>query len=116
RLELFTLDEVASRFRVSRRSFQSLIRQHPYYRTLGRRKLFTETDIGRLYEALSCPSNSFRPAAARRPIGQSAARTSANMWTEAQRLLNEQPRNKSLKNGSGKSSRTSSPSPGKRPS
>lgn len=50
--EFYTLEEVAGRFRVSRRRFQDLIRQFPYYRLLGRRKLFTEDDINRLYEAL----------------------------------------------------------------
>jgi hypothetical protein len=59
--KLFTVEEVAARFRVSRRSFQSFIRQYPYYRTFGRRKLFTEADIAHLYEALPCPSSS--PAA-----------------------------------------------------
>ena len=42
---LFTIEEVAARFRVSRRTLQSHIRQYPFYRVLGRRKLSTEADI-----------------------------------------------------------------------
>jgi hypothetical protein len=56
--ELFTLEEVAARFRVSRRTLQDFVRIHPYYRRLGRRKLFTEADIARLYEALPCSNSS----------------------------------------------------------
>jgi hypothetical protein len=33
---LLTIDEVAARFRVSRRTLQAHIRRHPYYRLLGR--------------------------------------------------------------------------------
>jgi excisionase family DNA binding protein len=58
--ELFTLEEVAERFRVSRRTLQEFLKDHPYYRILGRRKLFTEADIERLYEAMPCPSSSYR--------------------------------------------------------
>src|SRR5450759_5272540 len=85
--KLFTVEEVAARFRVSRRSLQAHIRQHPYYRTLGRRKLFTEADIGRLYEALPCPSTSFRPAKARPRTGASGAPISKSLLTEAQELI-----------------------------
>src|SRR5215468_7242807 len=45
KLELFTLDEVATTFRVSRRTMQDYVRQHPFYRALGGRKLFTHSDI-----------------------------------------------------------------------
>ena len=34
---LFTIDEVAARFRVSRRTLQAYIRSYPLYRLLGRR-------------------------------------------------------------------------------
>jgi len=83
---LYTLEEVAERFRVSRRTLQDFLRAYPYYRKLGRRKLFTEADIVRLYEALPCPSSSSRRARANRPIGRSAAPTSAGTLTEALRL------------------------------
>jgi hypothetical protein len=57
-LELFTLDEVAATFRVSPRKMREHVRLHPFYRILGRRKLFTRSDIKALYEALECPSSS----------------------------------------------------------
>jgi hypothetical protein len=49
---LFTAEEVALRFRVSRRVLQAHLRTNPHYRLLGRQKLFTEADIARLYESL----------------------------------------------------------------
>lgn len=47
-----TLEEAAAHFRVSRRFFQDFIASHPFYRVLGRRKLFFSDDIHRLTEAL----------------------------------------------------------------
>jgi excisionase family DNA binding protein len=88
-IELFTVEEVAARFRVSRRTLQAFIREHPYYRTLGRRKLFTEADIARLYEALTCPSSLSGDTAVQ--TGTSAARSEASLWTKAQALLTEKP-------------------------
>ena len=58
--KLYTLEEVAERFRVSRRTLQDFLRDHPYYRTLGRRKLFTEADITRLYEATAMSLKLYR--------------------------------------------------------
>jgi hypothetical protein len=55
------MEEVAERFRVSRRTLQAHLRQHSYYRNVRRRKLFTEMDIALLYEALQCPSSSSHP-------------------------------------------------------
>ena len=55
-MNLLTLDEVAKKFRVSRRTMQEYIKLHPYYRVLGRRKLFGEADISRLFEALGRPA------------------------------------------------------------
>src|SRR5450759_2361322 len=85
--KLFTMEEVAERFRVSRRTLQAHLRQHPYYRTLGRRKLFTEPEIARLYEALPCPSVSSHPEKARPRTGASVARISKSLLTEAQELI-----------------------------
>ena len=82
--DFFTLEEVASRFRVSRRTLQDFIRLHPYYRRLGRRKLFTEDDIARLYEALPCPSSSTESEA--RPISTSEAPSQAKLWSESTRV------------------------------
>src|ERR1035437_7761365 len=85
--EFYTVDEVTARFRVSRRTLQAHLRQHPYYRTLGRRKLFTEPDIARLFEALPCTSVSSRPAKARPRTGASGAPISKSLLTEAQELI-----------------------------
>jgi hypothetical protein len=87
--KLYTVEEVAARFRVSRRTLQSHIRQYPYYRTLGRRKLFTEADISRLYENLPCPSSSSPLARARPRTGQYVGPISGNTLTEALRLASE---------------------------
>lgn len=54
-LSFYTLDEVAERFRVSRRTMQDFIRAHPFYRQIGRRKLFTEDDIHSLAGAMESP-------------------------------------------------------------
>ena len=52
-----TMVQCAERLHVSRRTLQDLIREYPFYRLAGRRKLFTEDDFHRLLEALPCPSN-----------------------------------------------------------
>lgn len=101
--KLLTLDEVAGHFRVSRRTFQAHIRRYPFYRTLGRRKLFTEADIARLYEALPCPSNSNHRVKARRRTTALEAPTSESMLTEALALLTEKQQNASAATGSPKS-------------
>jgi hypothetical protein len=87
---LFTIDEVAARFRVSRRTLQAHVRQYPYYRVLGRRKLFTEADISRLYETLPCPSSSSPLARAKLRTGQYVAPISGDTLTEALKLASEQ--------------------------
>ena len=43
--KLYTMEEAAEHLRVSRRTLQELIKRHPFYRSAGRRKLFTETDL-----------------------------------------------------------------------
>src|SRR4051794_27435753 len=103
---LFTVDEVAERFRVSRRTFQAHIRQHPYYRQMGRRKLFTEADIQRLYEALPCPSNSSVDTEAQ--TSTCAVASGASLWTRAQALLTESSPNKFALGANGSSSRRAS--------
>src|SRR4029077_7432698 len=103
---LRTVDEVAALFRVSKRTLQDFLRLHPYYRRLGRRKLFTEADIARLYEALPCPSN--LPDATEVQTSTSAAPSEASLWTRAQALLTDRPRKPSVRSGNGKSSRRAS--------
>jgi len=105
----YTIEEVARLFRVSRRTLQGYLRQHPYYRILGRRKLFTEADITRLYESLPCPSNSNRHAKARRHITASGAPTSESLLTEALALLTERQPTVSAAGGSTKSNEESTP-------
>src|SRR4051812_45184364 len=80
----YTIDEVAQRFRVSRRTMQDLVRLYPFYRLAGRRKLFSEADIGKLYEALPCPSKS--SAGTEALTGTSGAPSEASLWTRAQAL------------------------------
>lgn len=55
---LMTMPEVARLLRISRRGLQDIIRRHPYYREVGRKKLFTMSDYENLLEALKCPSPS----------------------------------------------------------
>ena len=88
-LRFFTIDEVAARFRVSRRTLLRHLRAHPHYRSLGRTKLFTEADISHIHETLRCPSNSKNRAQARRRTTPSGAPTWESTLTEALELVNE---------------------------
>jgi hypothetical protein len=81
------MDEAATKLRISRRWLQDFIREHPYYRTAGRKKLFADEDIARLIEAMPCPGNSLSHARTKRHTGTSGGRTSALLWTKAQELL-----------------------------
>lgn len=91
---LLTLPEVADRLRKTARWLTEWLRKNPrdghgipYCRQAGRTKLFTETDVARIVEALlPCRSSSSRPAKAKARIGRSAARTLGPTWTEAQEL------------------------------
>jgi hypothetical protein len=105
-LAFYTMEEVAERFRVSRRTMQDFIKDYPYYRVLGRRKLFTDQDILALAEKLECPSNSSADTA--RPSGTSGAPSEASLWTRAQRLLTEKRQKPSGRNGNGNSRRAPS--------
>lgn len=55
--KLYTLVEAAEYFRVSRRTFQNHIKRHPFYRSIGRKKLFSDSDLARLYDSLPTPQN-----------------------------------------------------------
>src|SRR5438270_7842947 len=98
---LHTLDEAAARFRVSRRVFQDFVKEHPFYRVLGRRKLFTDADLSRLYEMLQCPSSSSDGTAAL--TGTSVAPSAASLSTKLQALLTKPPPKRSARAASGKS-------------
>lgn len=85
-----TLDEAAAFFRVSRRCFQDFLRDHPFYRTLGRRKLIFPEDLARLKEALSkpCLSASDLRAKGKRQTMKSGVPTSESTLNELRALLN----------------------------
>ena len=88
----YTMEEAARWLRISRRKLQDVVKRHPLYYPNGNRKLFAESDLVALREAIrreSCRSSSFRPARAKRHSGPSVGHTSASMWTEAQSLLSK---------------------------
>jgi hypothetical protein len=108
-LELYTLDEVAAMFHVSRRTMHDYVRRHPFYRKLGSRKLFTRYDIRALYEALECPSNSSDERVAR--TGTCTELSEASLFARAQELLTPKRRKQSGRGGNGKSSNVLSLAP-----
>src|SRR6266705_3539813 len=78
-LILLTVEEVAQRLHKSPRWLQDFLRDHPtgpdgrpFFRLAGRTRLFSESDVGRLYEALPCPSSSSRRDKAKARTGRSA--------------------------------------------
>ena len=83
-LKLFTLEEVAATFRVSRRTMLEYVRRFPFYRKLGNRKLFTRDDISALYEGLQCPSSSLNDQVAN--TGTYQARSEASLFARARAL------------------------------
>ena len=87
--KVYTMQEAAQMLRISRRALQDLIKVHRHYSLNGHKKLFSETDIHTLWEAMRCPSSSSIPAPAKRRSTPSVGRTSGSMWTEVQRRLKE---------------------------
>ena len=85
-LQLYTMEEVAAQLLVSRRWLEGLIKIYPFYRIAGRRKVFTQSDIQRLYEALPRPpsSRTFIPSMIR-----SGVRTPDSEWDEALKLVSK---------------------------
>lgn len=99
-----TIEESAAIFRVSRRVFQDYIRKHPFFRTLGRRKLFTDADLNQLAAALiECPSSS--QSATARQTGISVAPSEASLSTRLAAHLTKPQRKRSGRAVSGKSSK-----------
>jgi len=114
----FNLTTVAVRLDVTRRFLVDWLRRHPwdkfgqpYYSAIaGKKKLFIEADIARIFAALPkppsrrpqeaqpCPSSSVRPIATTQRIG-SAARTSGSVLTEALALARKKSQRKSLPSG-----------------
>jgi len=93
--KLYTMEEVAEHLHVSRRKLQDLIRDYPFYRCAGRRKLFTPHDLSQLIQALPCHSNSTIRGRVNRPTTRYAAHTSKSPLTELQELLTARKRRKS---------------------
>ena len=48
------MKEAAQHLRISRRALQELVKRHPHYYFNGCRKLFEESDIIKLREAMRC--------------------------------------------------------------
>jgi hypothetical protein len=68
---LLTMEDVAIRLHISRRKLQDILKDLPYYREVGRRKLFTESDFAALIEALPSPAKAM-PAQAPAPQSSEA--------------------------------------------
>lgn len=83
-----TLNEAAAHFRVSRRAFQDIIARYPFYRMMGRRKLFFPDDVARIRDALPRPKHFTSRA---RLTTKPEIRTSEAAWAELRALL-EKPR------------------------
>ena len=100
--QLHTMDEVAQALHISRRKLQDVIKERPFYRQIGRQKVFTEADIKALVESLSCPSSS--PNATAEKTGTSVAPSEASLWTKLQALTTAKEPKKSASAGKRKSS------------
>ena len=87
--KLYTLAETAAIFRVSKRVFAQFIADKPFYRTIGRAKLFTDQDIAQLYEAMECPSKSTSAPAPH------AAHSEASQYARVAALMSKARRKKS---------------------
>jgi hypothetical protein len=87
--KLYTLAETAAIFRVSKRVFAQFIADKPFYRTIGRAKLFTDQDISQLYEAMKGPSKSTSVPA------PGADRSEASSYARVAALLQKSSRKKS---------------------
>jgi len=108
-IQLFTMNEVARMMRKSRRWLDHFIVDHPFYRKAGRTKVFTETNVRQLIEALPCPSGSDRRARRIQRRGRSEARTSASPLSEALALAKERSPSRSSSKSSERSNVVSFP-------
>ena len=92
-IELYTMDEAAAHLRVSRRVLQDVIKAHPFYRVIGRKKLFTALDLNEIIRRLPCPyvSNGEKEA----QISGSAVPSEASLYTRVARLMMPKPQKKS---------------------
>lgn len=82
---LLTMDSAAATLHISRRTLQDLIKLHPHYKVAGkRRKLFSQSDITKICEAIQCPST-LSSAKAQEP-GISGGPSEESLLTEARKL------------------------------
>src|SRR6185312_8049984 len=80
-----SIEAAAARLGTSRRTLQGIIRQHPFYHQVGRKKLFDDEDIRALWSVLRpCPSAS--SASPEAPTSTSAAPSAASVYTRLQAL------------------------------
>lgn len=93
---ILTMNEAAERLRISRRSLQDLIKKHPHYAANGRKKLFSESDLTALWEAMRCHSSSL--GAETRGTGTFAVPSEARLYSRA-RELTAKKRRKSFASG-----------------
>jgi hypothetical protein len=96
-LKLYTMDEAAAIFRVKKRIFAEFIAGKPFYRVIGRAKLFTDQDIVQLYEAMECPSISANATAP--STGASAAHSVASESARVAALMKKRLPKKSGRSG-----------------
>lgn len=78
---ILTMDEAAERLRISRRSLQELVKDHPHYAANGRKKLFSEGYIAALWEAMRCRSSSSN--AQDRTTGTSGVQSEDKLYSRA---------------------------------
>jgi hypothetical protein len=78
-VELYTMEETAEQLRVSRRWLQDFIKEHPFYRMAGRKKLFTANDIRDLHQAMPAPE---APRVFVRQIGGARHGQSKTHWKD----------------------------------
>lgn len=83
--KLLTIQDVCARFHKGRTWMEAFLKDHPYYRLAGRKKLFTEADITHLWESMTCPSLSSPQTQSEPPTGQSEARSTDELFMRLQR-------------------------------
>ena len=112
---LYTMDEAAKKLRISRRFLQDIIKDHPYYKAFGSKKLFTDEDVSRIIEAMSRRGISARRARVARRTDTSGASISESLLTAVRELANAKRRRGYSQHGSGKPNVVSFPSPPTKP-
>jgi len=85
---LYSMDQVAERLGTSKRWLQGFVSGRPFGRMAGRSRVFTESDIAQIIEALPAPPCSTRSVLTRK-TGVYAGRTSGSASTKLRELLTE---------------------------